>query len=373
MKEINENGGSSYDSKTTVSKYAKHWLEQKMHDVDPKTYRNYRVLVNYDLGSIACKQISKVIRSNVQKVLNDAVNKQRKPATLNLKRQLSTCLNQMFTAVYGDRLIPFNPVAAVKTLTRKDAPLTRSAFSIPEITAILSAASDANQTDPAIAARMWFRMLTGMRQGEILGAQWSQYDEQNHIYRVDWKMEQVMRGHGCGEQSNGEWPRGKVNGSACTNPVWLTPDGYAMEQLQNSWCLTRPKSKTGRIVPVVPELVEVLRRHRALTKDWNNPNNLIFCHLKGGIIDPKEDSKDFRDLLAKAKITGVKHTGHETRHSVVTLLASQGVDFQLIQEIVGHSSDAMLEHYRHADNTERLKAMETLDSSLNLAQIEWKK
>ena len=28
---------------------------------------------------------------------------------------------------------------------------------------------------------------------------------------------------------------------------------------------------------------------------------------------------------------------------------------------------------RHTDNTERLKAMETLDSSLNLAQIEWKK
>jgi hypothetical protein len=27
----------------------------------------------------------------------------------------------------------------------------------------------------------------------------------------------------------------------------------------------------------------------------------------------------------------------------------------------------------HADNAERLKAMETLDTSLNLAQIEWKK
>ncbi|ROT86925.1 phage integrase family protein [Bifidobacterium mongoliense] len=33
----------------------------------------------------------------------------------------------------------------------------------------------------------------------------------------------------------------------------------------------------------------------------------------------------------------------------------------------------MVEHYRHADITERLNAMETLDSSLNLAQIEWKK
>ena len=63
------------------------------------------------------------------------------------------------------------------------------------------------------------------------------------------------------------------------------------------------------------------------------------------------------------------HSGHETRHSVVTLLASMGVDAQLIKEIVGHSSDAMVEHYRHADDSERLKAMETLDESLGLEQI----
>jgi hypothetical protein len=31
----------------------------------------------------------------------------------------------------------------------------------------------------------------------------------------------------------------------------------------------------------------------------------------------------------------------------------------------------MVEHYRHADNGERLKAMETLDTSLNLSLIEW--
>ena len=50
-----------------------------------------------------------------------------------------------------------------------------------------------------------------------------------------------------------------------------------------------------------------------------------------------------------------------------------GVDVVLIMQIVGHSSIAMVEHYRHADITERLNAMQTLDSSLNLSQIEWTK
>lgn len=65
--------------------------------------------------------------------------------------------------------------------------------------------------------------------------------------------------------------------------------------------------------------------------------------------------------------------GHETRHSTVTSLSSMGVDMGLIMQIVGHSSIAMVEHYHHADITERLNAMETLDSSLNLSQIEWRK
>ncbi|MFT8538193.1 hypothetical protein [Bifidobacterium aquikefiri] len=34
---------------------------------------------------------------------------------------------------------------------------------------------------------------------------------------------------------------------------------------------------------------------------------------------------------------------------------------------------AIMKNYLHADITERLNAMETLESSLNLSQIEWKK
>lgn len=60
------------------------------------------------------------------------------------------------------------------------------------------------------------------------------------------------------------------------------------------------------------------------------------------------------------------HTGHETRYSAVTLLASQGVDLQLIQEIVGHSSEAMTMHYRTAGLDERKQAMPKLDSALGI-------
>ena len=117
-------------------------------------------------------------------------------------------------------------------------------------------------------------------------------------------------------------------------------------------------------------LAQVLAEHLKQTAKQPNPYNLLFHHKDGSVIEPREDMADFRTLMELAHIPRPEtHSGHETRHSVVTLLASMGVDAQLIKEIVGHSSDAMVEHYRHADDSERLKAMETLDESLGLKQI----
>ena len=49
---------------------------------------------------------------------------------------------------------------------------------------------------------------------------------------------------------------------------------------------------------------------------------------------------------------------------------SMGVDYGLVEEIVGHSSRLMVEHYRHAGLKERLTAMETMNAALNLKQLE---
>ena len=49
---------------------------------------------------------------------------------------------------------------------------------------------------------------------------------------------------------------------------------------------------------------------------------------------------------------------------------SMGVDYGLVEEIVGHSSRLMVEHYRHAGLRERLTAMETMNAALDLKQLE---
>ena len=139
-----------------------------------------------------------------------------------------------------------------------------------------------------------------------------------------------------------------------------------MIHLSGAWCLSRPKSRTGRLVPIIPALAAVMDRYQAATKSWPNPYNLIFRQPDGGPIDPKQDNKAFAALLEAAGLDPAQHTGHETRHSVITLLAAQGVDFQLIQEIVGHSSPQMVAHYRHAGEAERARAMASIGQPLGL-------
>ena len=107
----------------------------------------------------------------------------------------------------------------------------------------------------------------------------------------------------------------------------------------------------------------------------NNPHGLIWRNADGSPISAKQDAQDWRDLLHAAGIIGADElapggtrlTGHWARHTTVTVLASLGVDFQLIGEIVGHSSAEVTRIYRHAQGTERMAAMEKLGAAFALA------
>lgn len=366
-KKLAENGYLDGDD-IKLGEYARQWLEHKTHEADPKTIEMYRTIVDRHFARYSGTRLTKIVPSTVRTILEDAqaYDQKGKPkgsAGVSLKRQIRTCLNQIMQAAWADRLIPSNPVQAVKTPSRKDQGEGRSAFSVPELRAMLEVASQKPVDEGAI---WWWRMLTGMRQGEILGATWDSLDLRRGIYTVDWKLQTVTKVHGCGDPKNGIYPCRKKKPSLCPDAQWLTPDGYDMKPLCGPYALTRPKSRTGRIVPIVPPLAEVMRRYRKAVKGRPSPYGLIFAREDGTPISKKQDMAAFRKLMEEAHIDPQGHTGHETRYSAVTLLASQGVDLQLIQEIVGHSSEAMTMHYRTAGLEERKQAMLKIDSALGI-------
>ncbi|MEK0216428.1 tyrosine-type recombinase/integrase [Bifidobacterium mongoliense] len=379
--------GMAVSKTVRLGPYAEDWLAIKKANCDPSTYRGYMICVRRHLKPYANKPVNDFTPTICRRILNQMQSYNQKgeptgPASISLRRTLHTTLNQIFKNALADRIIPSNPMVAVERPSPKDNEIgvsdERGAFTVEQMQSMLSTAA---AMDPAIGAIWWWRLLTGMRQGEILGASLedlsfgvSDGDVPYGQYAVNWKLEQIMREHGCGDPIKGVYPCRKKRPSFCTNPQWRVPVGYDITPLWSRWCLTRPKSKTGRIVPIIPMLAQVMQTYLKATSSQPNPYGLVFHRTDGRPIEPDDDEQAFRDLMDQAGIDDTQvRFGHETRHSTVTLLSSMGVDVGLIMQIVGHSSIAMVEHYRHADITERLNAMETLDSSLNLAQIEWKK
>lgn len=375
LADIRQNGTPSEIS-STLGGYANTWLDNKKKEVRPKTYTMYKTIVEVHLREYAGYPIAKIKASTIRSLINNAQAYDKHgtpsgPAGLSLQKQIHTCLNQIMRSAMADGLLDTNPVLTVPVPHNVGAQKERKAFSVPEMKAMLQAASDPDRMDPATGVRMWFRLLTGMRQGEILGAEWSSYNARKSTYTVDWKLQEVPKEHGCGTPRDGTYPCGKGKAGLCPEATWRIPSNYDLRPLSGTCALTRPKSQSGRVIPIVPPLKALLARYRKANPRQPGSADLIFRHEDGTPIKGKEDAQDFDNLMRMAGINPAEHTGHETRHSVVTLLASQGVDFQLIREIVGHSNDAMVEHYRHADDAERLKAMETLDTSLGLDQIGW--
>lgn len=379
--------GMAVSKAVRLGPYADEWLANKKLTVDPGTYTGYLTCVRTHLKPYRDKPVKDFTPTICRRILNqmqsyDHRGRPSGPASISLRRTLHTTLNQIFKNAVADRIMPSNPMLAVTRPHAKDSETSlvreREAFTVPQMKSMLAIAAGMGPEDGAI---WWWRLLTGMRQGEILGASIEDLtfaETSDHVpygsYSVNWKLQQVMHEHGCGEPVRGVHPCRKKRPSFCTNPRWRIPDGYDITPLWGRWCLTRPKSKTGRVVPIIPLLAQAVQAHLKATQAQPNPYGLIFHRPDGKPIEPDEDERAFRDLLRRSGVDDADgRYGHETRHSTVSLLSSMGVDAGLIARIVGHGSLAMVEHYRHVDLAEELGAMEAMGSALDLGEIGWRK
>lgn len=115
--------------------------------------------------------------------------------------------------------------------------------------------------------------------------------------------------------------------------------------LKAGW-ITRARSKTGLPirVPIVPDLREVLERHRG-------PTGLVCGRL------PKHDSALSKALHRLCDRAGVSHGGwHRLRHSCATILQHAGWDLATIGRLLSHKPGSVVTlRYLHTDD-ERLKA-----------------
>lgn len=360
QKEVAEHGGV-IDRRVTLEEWATQWLDVRAREVDPKTWTGYRGAVrNWILPTIGRKRVSALKPSDVYALHERIAEAGRAVSTA---RQAHIVLSMMLDAAQAEGLCRENVAEHVRkpgARGRGVVAKTRDALTTEHVLAILRAAYD--MPDHA-GSRWWLKLLGGPRQTEILGARLSDLDLDAGHYEVWWKLEAVAREHGCGDD-----PCGWKMAAKCPQKRWRVAPGFELEEIEHQWCWTRPKSKPGRVIPLLPQLAGEIRRHLEATADWPNPHGLIWRNRDGSPITPVQDNAEWRTLLVAAGVIapdeavpgGTEWTGHTARHTTVTVLAELGVDFQMIGEIVGHSSAQVTAIYRHARDDERRAVMQRL-------------
>ena len=359
-REVEEFGGP-LDRRRSVEQWAAHWLETVCRPkLKPKPYAAYQSVVRtWIVPTLGKKPIALVKPSDVRLVYQ-AIGLAGRSSSTALKAH--NIMSAMFESARRDGIVRRNVIADV------DAP--RAAVSerdaLPTDAAIKVLAAASGRVDGTM---WWTALLGGVRQGERIGATLDSLDLENGLFTIQWSLTEARFEHGCGGQC------GVKRGGSCPSRRLILADGLDYRQLDGRLCLVRPKSGKPRTFPLIPQLVEALKRYLIATADRPNPHNLIWRSADGSPITSGQDSAEWRDLLLSAGIITAEQakplreqtpgtppapTTHWARHTTATVLMELGVDTRIIGEIVGHASEEVTRHYQHVSSAAAREAMDRL-------------
>jgi integrase len=181
----------------------------------------------------------------------------------------------------------------------------------------------------------YLAVMTGMRQGEILGLRWADIDFEKRILTI----QQTVNRHR------------EIKSGAKTK-------------------------QSMRSVALSPDTIEVLKEHRqliiqervALGPDYQN-NDLVVCTHFGGPTTQRAIQKMWTSSLKK---TGApKITFHDLRHTHASLLIKQGVHIKVISERLGHSSVSItMDTYGHLMPNMQEDAAKGLDALIKTKVVQ---
>jgi integrase len=228
----------------------------------------------------------------------------------------------MRAAVEG--VLERDPTVGLKAPRRRNAAEGINALDREGRARLLSALASMERTPLAEAALV--ALYTGLRQGEVCGLRWSDYDEGAGVL---WVRRSIGRG-----------------GGAC----------YVKE----------PKNGRSRDVAVPARLAEELAAWRAETAPAS-PS----CYVLSGTADfysPERVCHGWTQLSAMLGLVGTagrRCTFHDLRHTWATVAVASGVDIKTVASNLGHANAAMtLNVYASADPEAKRRAAETVGAAM---------
>jgi integrase len=299
----------------TVAAFLTRWLEGVKIDRTPNTHSCYeravRLHVNPHIGGIRLQQLEPMHVQGLYATLA------KKGASPRLRQLVHAVLHKALKTAVKWRMVRSNAADAV------DRPnVARKEMHVPtpeQMHALLDAART-HRLYPLIA----LALTTGMRQGELFGLEWNDFD-------LDAGTVFVQR---------------------------------TLEELQGKFRLKAPKSAAGRRRIELPAVaVAALREHRKAMLAEGHIAGPVFCDGDGGYLRKSNFIRRVYAPLLKA--AGLPHFRfHDLRHGHATMMLALGENPKVVQERLGHAQISLtLDTYSHVLPTLGREAADRIDAA----------
>ena len=316
-----EDGLPAMPQRQTVAQFLIHWLETSKPTIRHSTYARYEEYVRLHMvPGIGHVRLTRLSSQHVQELYSTKLAAGLSSTTV---RHLHTVLHRALGQAIRWGLVSRNVTEVVdpprSTISEHQALTSDQAKQLFEV-----ARAD------SLEALYVLALMTGMRQGELLGLRWRDVDLLQNTLQI---RSQLQRGGVLGETKTA-------------------------------------KSRRQIELPVL--VVDALRRHRLrqlkeqieVGPAWAGLD-LVFTNSVGNPINPSNlRQRFFLPLLKEAGLPTIRF--HDLRHTSATLLLGLDANPTVVQELLGHSQIGItLDVYSHALPTMQRKAMNDLNELLS--------
>jgi integrase len=305
----------SGSQRPTFGQWLDYWLGVRKPELSPTTWIGYEMSVRIWLKPLMGElRLDTITPRQIQDLYAYLMETHElKSGTI---RRMHSLLSSVFGFAKLQGVISASVIDSVKQprLERK----TIEVFSTQELETIFKSLS---QKPPAAHLRWLLALRYGMRQGEVLGLKFSDFD----LVRKTLKIQRAVN----------------------------SLPGQGVVELP-----TKSQNST-REIPIDSQVVQLISQMDG--KGWLYPAD------NGMPIDATVDARRWRALLAGC---GVRHLPlHSARHTVATHLMQEGTNPRVVQMLLGHSSPAYtLAVYVHPSMAEIASAIDKSTASIQANQ-----
>ena len=355
----------------TVESWMWHWYEN-VDDSRPTTRALSRSkIVQYIVPVLGTVKLSELRPYHLGELHAFVRGKGLSPTTARAAHAIT---QSALASAVANRLILSNPAQQAKKPKQKR--VVQSSLDVEQSRRLLRAVAP-----DRLAARYAMALLTGARQGEVLGLELDRINWATGEIDLAWQLQRLLWSHGCRQFQRDPIRCGKTRGVNCPDRFLDMREHHEYRHISGGLWWGRPKSAAGeRTIPLEEPLRTVLALRVDAAAGEPNPHGLVFtapgkrvrnttriAPLDGRPIDPSNDNAAWHAALALAGLPPVKL--HSARHSTVSVLNAIGVPESVIIQIVGHSSVIQARAYDRRDAGPARAALAQVGGLFDLGEL----